>query len=68
MRVLLEHIEDLKKLGYLHDNVNTEFMTYSISGATNELALNYAQHEESACDDLIISTISHLVDGFRKRN
>ena len=33
MNVLQEHINDLKAWGYLHDNVDTELMTYSVSGA-----------------------------------
>jgi len=66
MRVLQEHIEDLQKQGYLRDGIDVELMTYSISGAANELALNYAQHEEAVCDNLIIDTISHLVNGFKR--
>ena len=68
MSVLQEHIEDLKNQGYLRDDVDTEFMTYSVSGATNELALNYSRHEGTDCDDLIVSTVSRFVDGFKNLN
>ena len=67
MSVLHDHIVDLKEEGYLHDDVDTELMTYSISGATNELALNYSQQEKTRCDDLIAGTISDLVYGFKKK-
>ena len=66
MNVLQEHINDLKTWGYLGDIVDTELMTYSISGALNELALNYSQTEPTDNDDKIINTITQLVYGFRK--
>lgn len=66
MNVLQEHINDLKTWGYLGDIVDTELMTYSISGALNELALNYSQTESTDNDDKIINTITQLVYGFRK--
>ncbi len=66
MNVLQEHINDLKIWGYLGDTVDTELMTYSISGALNELALNYAQTEATDNDNKIINTITQLVYGFRK--
>jgi len=66
VRVMLDHIEALKRDGYLRDDVDTKFMAYSISGATNELALNYSQYKEAACYDLVVSTISHFVSGFRR--
>lgn len=65
INVLQAHISDLKEWGYLSDNVDTELMTYSISGALNELALNYSQTEISN-NDKIINTITQLVHGFRK--
>lgn len=65
--VLEQHINDLKELGYLCDDVDTKLMTYSISGALNELALNYSQHKEAKVNDKIINTISQLVSGFRKK-
>lgn len=65
MNVLQEHISDLKIWGYLRDTVDTELMTYSVSGALNELALNYAQ-TDTGSDDKIIDTITQLVYGFRK--
>lgn len=66
MSVLQEHIDDLKVWGYLHDDVDTKLMTYSISGALNELALNYPHHEAIKADDRIICTVSQLVSGFKK--
>lgn len=66
MSVLQEHINDLKTWEYLGDIVDTELMTYSISGALNELALNYSQTESTDNDDKIINTITQLVYGFRK--
>ena len=65
MNVLQEHISDLKAWGYLRDDADTELMTYSVSGALNELALNYAQ-TETGSDDKIIDTITQLVYGFKK--
>ncbi len=66
MNVLREHIGDLKTWGYLGDTVDIELMTYSISGALNELALNYSQTESTDSDDKIINTITQLVYGFKK--
>lgn len=66
MNVLQEHINDLKAWGYLGDIVDTELMTYSISGALNELALNYSQTGAADNDNKIINTITQLVNGFRK--
>lgn len=65
MNVLQEHIRDLKAWDYLSDTVDTELMTYSVSGALNELALNYAQTDKGR-DDKIMGTITQLVYGFRK--
>ena len=65
MNVLQAHINDLKEWGYLNDNVDTELMTYSVSGALNELVLNYSQTEISS-NDKIINTITQFVHGFRK--
>ena len=66
MNVLQEHINDLKNWGFLHNDVDTKLMTYSVSGALNELALNYNQNETKNSDDKIISTITRLVYGFKK--
>lgn len=66
MSVLQEHIEDLKVKGYLCDAVDTRLMTYAISGALNELALNYSQNGLANCDDKMIATITQLVRGFQK--
>lgn len=65
MNVLQQHINDLSDSGFLCDNVDIVLMTCSISGALNELALNYSQ-DIQANDDNIISTITHLVNGFKK--
>lgn len=65
MNVLQEHISDLKAWGYLNDNVDIELMAYSISGALNELALNYAQ-TKAINENKIISTVTQLVSGFKK--
>lgn len=67
MNVLQEHISDLKAWGYLGDDVDIELMTYSVSGALNELALNYSQNETTNNDNDVINTITQLVYGFRKR-
>lgn len=66
MNVLQEHINDLKTCGFLHNDVDTKLMTYSVSGALNELALNYNENETKNSDEKIISTITKLVYGFRK--
>lgn len=66
MHVLQEHINDLKTWGYLDDTVDTELMTYSISGALNELALNYSQTEVTDNDNKIINMVTRFVHGFKK--
>lgn len=65
MNVLQEHISDLKAWGYINDNVDIKLMAYSISGALNELALNYAQ-TKAINENKIISTVTQLVSGFKK--
>lgn len=65
MHVLLEHISDLRKGGYLCAHTDLQLMTYSISGALNELALNYSRNETVTWDDKIIRTITQLVSGFK---
>lgn len=66
MNVLQEHISDLQAWGYLSEHVDTELMTYSVSGALNELALNYSQTETTNHENKIIHTITQFVYGFRK--
>lgn len=67
MNVLKEHIDELNRMGYLKEDVDTGLMTRSISGALNELALHApAQAEEADIDTAIRNTVSQLVDGFRK--
>ena len=67
MSVLQAHIDDLKVWDYLRADADTKLMTCSISGALNELALNYSQNDIVIEDDAVISTISQLVSGFRKK-
>lgn len=67
MDVLLEHIVQLEQLGCLADNVDTKLMTYSISGALNELALNYPRQNIGEISDKIGVTIEYMVNGFRKK-
>lgn len=67
MDVLLEHVEELKQLGYLADDVDEKLMTYSISGALNELALNYPKQSIGEINDKIRRTITYMVEGFRKK-
>lgn len=62
MGVLSEHIKELHKQGYLQAGVDTKLMTCSVSGALNELALNYPSHDAAE----ISNTISQMVSGFRK--
>ena len=66
MSVLRAHIDDLKIQGFLRDDVDTALMTYSISGALNELALNYSQYEALGGDEAMLHTITQLVSGFKK--
>lgn len=66
MSVLQEHIENLNVKGYLCNSVDTQLMTYAISGALNELALNYSKNGLENCGDKMIATITHLVRGFQK--
>lgn len=64
MAVLRQHIDVLHRGGYLKKDVDPALMTSAISGALNELALQYASHQ---CDDtLLMHTISQLTHGFRK--
>lgn len=65
MSVLQEHIDSLKNQGYLEKNVDTKLMTYSISGALNELALNYFPSQEKEVNSAINTTISQMVKGFK---
>lgn len=67
MHVLQEHIDELKQLGYLADDVDTKLMTYTISGALNELALNYPKQDLGEINKKIRATIEYMVGGFRKK-
>jgi hypothetical protein len=64
MGVLQAHIVELKTQGYLVDDVDTNLMTYCISGALNELALQYSSAEDNQA---LYNTISSMVDGFKKK-
>jgi len=65
VKVMMEHLEELKNQGYLREDVDIKLMAYSISGATNELALNYKQYEGLDCDNRIAETILHFLNGFK---
>lgn len=67
MHVLQEHIDELKQLGYLADDVDTKLMVYTISGALNELALNYPKQDLGEINKKIGVTIEYMVGGFRKK-
>ena len=54
----------VKAKDYLDNDVDTDLMTYSISGALNELALRYISAEY---DQILCITITHMIDGFRKK-
>lgn len=66
MAALKKHIDDLKAQGYLQDEVDTELMTYSVSGALNELALVCLEDKEPGENDLLFNTIALLVSGFKR--
>ncbi|MHC5216496.1 TetR/AcrR family transcriptional regulator [Enterococcus sp. LJL128] len=66
MGVLQKHLDELKEEGYLKENTETKLMTYAISGALNELALNYSTNKAEAYDQKVYETISQMVGGFRK--
>jgi len=66
MSVLREHIDKLKTQDYLQDYVDVDLMTFSVSGALNELALAYSASDKLGESDLLLSTISLLISGFRK--
>ena len=67
MRTLQSHINNLKALGYLCDDVDTRLMTCSVSGALNELALNCSQDNTAMSERKVFDTISQLVGGFRRK-
>lgn len=66
MGVLREHIEELKAQGYLAENVDPGLMTYAVSGALNELALNYPLDGGADQDHMLSITIAHIVGGFKR--
>ena len=69
MNSLKKHIYDLKTQGLLKDNVDAELMTFSISGALNELALACPENEKINDNfwenNTFFDAISLLVSGFR---
>lgn len=64
MGTLQEHINNLKSLRYLWDDVDTILMTCSLFGALNELALNCSQNDAILVNGKIYDTISQLVVAF----
>jgi len=66
MSTLKEHIDELETQGYLHDGIDAELMTFSISGALNELAFVYSVNDKLGENDPFLRTISLLVSGFRR--
>lgn len=66
MDVLYEHIADLKEQGYLKAEVDTKWMTYAVSGALNELALNYPSRAAGEVNHVLTVTITQMLSGFRK--
>jgi len=66
MSTLKEHIGELEAQGYLQDGVDAKLMTFSISGALNELALVYSENDKWGENDPFLRTISRLVSGFER--
>lgn len=67
MDVLQQHIIELKTQGYIDEPVNIQLMTYAISGALNELALNYSLSQEENDTQILYDTLAKLVEGYRNR-
>jgi len=68
MNVLLEHINDLKKQGFLAKDVNTDLMTRSVSGALNELALTHSTSAPPETNEAIHNTITQMLSGFKSQD
>ncbi|GCF93796.1 TetR family transcriptional regulator [Enterococcus florum] len=59
--VLKSHIDLLQQKGCLAEDVDTTLMAIALSGALNELALNYSIQDPTD----LLATIRRLVDGFK---
>lgn len=66
MNVLQTHIEELKAQGYLCDKVDTQLMTFALSGALNELALQFCANSKKKQEKKLLATLTQFVSGFRK--
>lgn len=66
MDSLQRHLLDLKEQGYLAEEVSPTWMTFALSGALNELALNYSAETTGEMEQTILQLITRLVEGFRK--
>lgn len=66
MDSLQRHLMDLKEQGYLAEEVSPTWMTFALSGALNELALNYSAETTGEMEQTILQLITRLVEGFRK--
>lgn len=66
MKILQEHINELKGKDYLGEHVDPKSMAYAVSGALNELALHDSQNDGRNKDNTMLSTITQLVYGFKK--
>lgn len=66
MNVLQAHIEELKAQGYLRDKVDTQLMTFALSGALNELALQFCANSKKKQEKKLLATLTQFVSGFRK--
>lgn len=67
MNSLQQHLLDLKAQGYLAEEVSPTLMTFALSGALNELALNYPAEATAEVDQLILQTITRFAEGFSQR-
>ncbi|MGG5333412.1 TetR/AcrR family transcriptional regulator [Enterococcus sp. AZ163] len=66
MNSLQQHLMDLKAQNYLTDEVNPVWITHALSGALNEMALNYPAAVNDESDQMIVQTVTRLVAGFKK--
>lgn len=65
MDSLQRHLSELKEQGYLAEEVSPTWLTFALSGALNELALNYPAEATAEMDQMILQTITRLVAGFK---
>ncbi|EOH93070.1 TetR/AcrR family transcriptional regulator [Enterococcus pallens] len=64
MDALQRHLLELKEQNYLAEEVNPTWMTFALSGALNELALNYSATADAEL--IIYDTIARMVAGFKQ--